>query len=464
MSSHLSGKRNPDLLSEELESLRRRVAELEQANASLEASEGRYRDLVENARDMIWTVDLAGNVTFLNSACEHITGYTKEELLGKELADLAPPNSLEAAREALSRKWKNERDTSFEIRIVAKNGSLVDLEVNSAILERNGSPAVSWRSRATSASASCFRSSCSSRTSSRRWDGWRAASLTISTICSRSSSATASFFSIASMPSIPCTPGLDQIRQSAEKAAILTRQLLAFSRKQPLEPTILDLNALVADMQKLLRRLIGEHIELVTRYSPDPCRVSADASQIEQVIMNLALNARDAMPGGGTVTIETANIELTPQNAGAYRPGHYAVLRVSDTGADIDKESRAAISSSRFSPPSATTIRGSGSPPSTAWSSSTAASFAYRARPAREPPSMFACLCSRRIPTRSRSASPESAALGGSETILVVEDEAGVRTLIAETLSVYGYSVIEANDSSEALELARRESPKWICC
>ena len=114
----------------------------------------------------------------------------------------------------------------------------------------------------------------------------------------------------------PMHAGLDKIRESAEKAGILTRQLVAFSKRQSLQPGILDLNQLVAGMEKMLRRIIGDHIELVTKLSPELGLVRADPSQIDQVLMNLVLNARDAMPRGGTVTLETADMEVP----GAGRP------------------------------------------------------------------------------------------------------------------------------------------------
>jgi len=110
-----------------MESLRRRIGELERANALFEARAERYRDLIENAKDMIWTVDLDGSVTFLNSACETITGYTRQELIGKDLADLVGVQDLEAAREALTRRWETEKSTHFEIRILARDGSPIDL-------------------------------------------------------------------------------------------------------------------------------------------------------------------------------------------------------------------------------------------------------------------------------------------------------------------------------------------------
>ena len=136
---------------------------------------------------------------------------------------------------------------------------------------------------------------------------------------------------------------ITEIVKAAERAAGLTRQLLAFGRKQVMQPTVVDVNALVADMGHMLRRLIGEHIELATALAPSLARVRADASQLEQVILNLAINARDAMPTGGRLSIETANVELDESYAlshVAVRPGKYVLLAVSDTGTGMDEETK----------------------------------------------------------------------------------------------------------------------------
>ena len=135
----------------------------------------------------------------------------------------------------------------------------------------------------------------------------------------------------------------DEILKAAHRAAALTKQLLAFSRKQVLEPKVLDLNTVVADVEKMLKRLIGEDILLEILVSPDLHAVKADPGQIGQVIMNLAVNARDAMPNGGKLTIETANTTLDEKDAGRYRyvvPGQYVKLRVSDTGCGMDAETQ----------------------------------------------------------------------------------------------------------------------------
>src|SRR5258706_6397211 len=144
----------------------------------------------------------------------------------------------------------------------------------------------------------------------------------------------------------PLRPDVDEIRRSGERAAALTRQLLAFSRKQILEPKILDLNSVVASTEKLLGRLIGEDIELVTIMAPDLNLAKVDPGQIEQVIVNLAVNARDAMPEGGTLTIETANVQLDEpyvQGHAVVRPGSHVLLAISDTGCGISPEVQSQI-------------------------------------------------------------------------------------------------------------------------
>ena len=137
---------------------------------------------------------------------------------------------------------------------------------------------------------------------------------------------------------------LEETKKAAERAASLVRQLLAFSRKQILEPKVLDLNCVVEDMHKMLTRLIGENIKLATRLETDLGSVKADPCQVEQIIMNLVVNARDAMPCGGKVTIETANLTIEDQAATKHisvKPGEYVMLAVSDTGSGMDQETQA---------------------------------------------------------------------------------------------------------------------------
>jgi signal transduction histidine kinase len=145
---------------------------------------------------------------------------------------------------------------------------------------------------------------------------------------------------------VPHHDSVEQIRQAGEKAASLTRQLLAFSRQQVLQPKVLDLNAVVANMDTMLQRVIGEDIDLLTMLSPSLTSVKADPGQIQQILMNLVVNARDAMPEGGRLTIETADVVLDTDYARRHvdvSPGRYVLLAVSDTGCGMDKQTQARL-------------------------------------------------------------------------------------------------------------------------
>jgi CheY-like chemotaxis protein len=209
-------------------------------------------------------------------------------------------------------------------------------------------------------------------------------------------------------------------------------------------------------MRKMLRRLIGEHIELVTNLCPEPCRVQADTSQIEQIIMNLALNARDAMAAGGTVTIETARLELTPQAAGAHRAGSYAVVSVIDTGGGIDNETHSHLFEPFFTTKGQ---NGAGLGLSAVYGMVEQHGGFLRVSSESGAGARFD-VCLPRLPEISAGADIHltRAATRGTETVLVVEDESGVLKLIGETLRACGYKVIEASDSAAALEMARRKS------
>jgi signal transduction histidine kinase len=188
-----------------------------------------------------------------------------------------------------------------------------------------------------------------------------------------------------------------QIRRSAERASLLTRQLLAFSRKQFLQPRVIDLNAVVEESNQMLRRLISEHIELSASLDPRLLRIKVDPAQLQQVLLNLAVNARDAMPKGGTLGIVTANVDLPARALGGapdFEAGPYVMLAVSDTGVGMDTNTRPG-SSSRSSPPSGSAkAPASACRPSTASSAraaatsrSTASAAAARASRSTSPPS-----------------------------------------------------------------------------
>jgi CheY-like chemotaxis protein len=251
-------------------------------------------------------------------------------------------------------------------------------------------------------------------------------------------------------------PKLEAIQQAADRAGNLTRQLLAFSRKQMLELRVVDVNVIVADMERLLRPLIGENIALDARLASDLGHTRADAGQLEQVIMNLVVNAKDAMPKGGKITIATANenlTDITRQENLYMQAGPYVVLSIADTGGGMDKETQSRI----FEPFFTTKEKGKGTglglstvygivkqsggyilAKSELGQGTTFHIYLPRVEDALEPV----------VPARPTQT------MGGSETVLLVEDEASVRQLVRETLEAGGYKLLEAEDGETALRVA----------
>ena len=257
----------------------------------------------------------------------------------------------------------------------------------------------------------------------------------------------------------PLRRNAEQIQMAAQRATSLTRQLLAFSRKQMLAPKVLNIQAVVADMEKILRRLIGEDVQLETSSAPDLGLVKADRSQIEQVILNLAVNARDALPQGGRLTIETANVELDASFAhppAVLSPGKYVMLAVTDNGCGMDAETQAHI----FEPFFTTKEKGKGTGLGLATvygivKQSGGYVWVY-SEPGRG--TSFKIYLPRLEDQElgsTRDQKPEAQALPRwTETVLLVEDEKGVRELAREYLEMSGYTVIEAENGYMALELA----------
>jgi two-component system cell cycle sensor histidine kinase/response regulator CckA len=248
----------------------------------------------------------------------------------------------------------------------------------------------------------------------------------------------------------------EAIQQAADRATTLTRQLLAFSRKQLLELKVVDVNAIVSDMERLLRPLIGETIELSTHLKPDVGHTRADAGQLEQVIMNLVVNARDAMPTGGKVLIQTERVELDARRRehSLIPTGPYVLLSVSDTGAGMDKETQSRI----FEPFFTTKEKGKG----TGLGLSTvygivkqSGGFIFAHSEMGEGTTFRIYLP--RVEDAAEHSGPvknPAAAAGGSETVLLVEDEESVRQLVRDTLAAKGYKVIEAANGEAGLKVS----------
>lgn len=256
----------------------------------------------------------------------------------------------------------------------------------------------------------------------------------------------------------PLRANIEMIQQTTERTAALTRQLVTFSRRQVIAPRVMDLNSVISDMDKMLHRLIGEDIKLVYILNREVGRIKADLSQIEQVLMNLVVNARDAMPQGGTLTISTANLRISETQARErinISAGEYVELTVADTGAGMDAETRGRI----FEPFFTTKEKGKG----TGLGLSTVYGIVAQsggdiwvASELGQGTTFRICFplvegpAAEQTPARE----PARALPKGTETILVVEDDDAVRPVVCEMLRIAGYTVLEARHAGEALLLS----------
>ena len=252
---------------------------------------------------------------------------------------------------------------------------------------------------------------------------------------------------------------LEEIRKAARRAAALTRQLLAFSRKQVLEPRIIDVNSVVENLDKMLRSLISENIELKTHLASDLAAARADPNQIEQVVMNLAINARDAMPDGGTVTIETRNAILDDAYAAQHVsviPGEYVMLAVSDTGCGMDEKTKSRIFEPFFTTKPAG--RGTGLGLSTVYGivKQTGGNIWLYSEVGKGTTFKIYLPAIAALPEDIGKVAPAEAAPRGGGTVLVVEDDTQLRRLTHRALASQGYTVLEADRGSTALDIARR--------
>lgn len=257
----------------------------------------------------------------------------------------------------------------------------------------------------------------------------------------------------------PIRRNVEEIRKAGERAAALTRQLLAFSRKQVLQPKVLDMNSIIADMKIMMHRLIGEDFDLLTALEPSLGRVKADPNQVEQIILNLAVNARDAMPGGGKITIETANAELDSTDVKRHmdvQPGLYVMLAVRDNGCGISQEVQQRI----FEPFFTTKEQGKG----TGLGLSTVYGIVKQSdghiwvdsEVGRGTTFKIYLPCVEEALTNSESKAKSGELLYGKETILLVEDDELVRQMASDILKTVGYTILEAQHGGEALSICKQ--------
>jgi hypothetical protein len=421
----------------------------------LQASETKYRQLFEGNPEAMFVYD-AETLRFLavNEAAVRNYGYAREEFLGMTLLDIRPEEEVGRLVATLA-QYRGGTARATGLRHRHKDGTLVDVEVTFDDIDFAGRPArlavvedVTERRRLEEQLRQAQKMEAVGQLAggiAHDFNNLLTAIIGYATLLDR-----------ALPVDTDVREDVQEIIGAARRAGNLTHQLLAFSRKQVLRPTVLDVNVVVRDMERILQRVIGEHITLHTKLDPGLAYVLADASQLEQVIMNLAVNARDAMPAGGRITIETANVPLDAELALAHPeagPGVHVLVAVSDTGEGMTAEVKAHL----FEPFFTTKEVGKG----------TGLGLATVYGIVRQSGGFIAVDSERDHGSRFRlyfpsaeSAAPETThrspepAAGGSGTVLLVEDEPGVRHLARDVLSRYGYRVIEAADGAEALRLA----------
>ena len=433
------------------------VESLQSRTAQLVESERRYRLMTERVNDIIFTLDENGTITYLSTRLEAIAGYDPSKYTGTFIVDRLPAHEQESARatlrELLEGEQRVDRETQFEF--FARDGRKMIMEAH---LTADAGPGgkrqvygvardVSERARLLEQLSQAQKMEAVGRLAGGVAHDFNNLLTAIIGYCD---------YSMLSLDDTPTlTKNLEEIKKAGNRAAALTQQLLTFSRRQVMRPTILDLNLLITNLEKLLKRLLREDISLETRLDAGLGSVLADPGQIEQVIMNLCINSRDAMPRGGRITLDTANVSLDSsrrENRFTVTRGDYVRLRITDTGSGMDKE----IKSHLFEPFFTTKEvgRGTGLGLSTVYGIVKQTGGYIWAESESGKGTSFDIYFPRiKGDAHTLRQTPPAKVRGGRESILLVEDEAMIRILVSNVLGGYGYLVYEADDGEHAEDI-----------
>ncbi|MGE5645582.1 MAG: PAS domain S-box protein [Acidobacteriota bacterium] len=421
--------------------------ELRQANQTLRA-------VIETSPLAIITMDLQGYVKTWNRAAEEIFGWRAVEVIG-EFFPIVPPEDEEFFHENLARLARGATISGIERQRRRRDGALINVALWNAPLRDGVGNVIGGISVIADITGrkrleEDFRQSQKMEAIGRLAGGVAHDFNNLLTVITGYTQMVLDGFEAEH----PMRGYVEEIVRASDSAAALTNQLLAFSRRQIVTPQVLDLNTLVRGMDNLLHRLIGEDIELVVKLDAGLPRVKVDEGQFQQVLMNLAVNARDAMPEGGTMTISTGIAAIKEQDPDGIAPGAYVLLSVTDTGKGMSEETQRRI----FEPFFTTKSRGKGTGLglSTVYGivkqaggevtvrSQVGGGTTFRIHlPALER-AVAACVENGTLPERKT----------GTETVLLVEDEPGLRQLVREVLETHGYTVLQAADVREALTMS----------
>jgi PAS domain S-box-containing protein len=446
-------------------------------------AEARFRGLLDAAPDSIICVDASGAIVLVNAHAERLLGYSRNELLGQPVELIIPEGVPQDQAEHLVKAAGQLAAVCLYPSILRKDGSPFPADISLSAFETSGGVvlSVAIRDATERLQAQAERERLTAQAERERLErqlqqAQRLESLgqlaggvahdfnnmlgiILNYAAFIQEEVTAAAHGAHQRDWAPVCADTQQVTRAAERAAALTHQLLAFARREVVRPQVLNLNTIVAEIEQMLRRTLGEHIQLITDQDDDLCPILVDPSQIEQVLVNLAVNARDAMPSGGTLTITTRN--HTGDDLARYDPpvppGRYACLQVTDTGTGIPKNVLERVFEPFFTTkPSG---QGTGLGLATAYGAITQADGHLRINSEVNVGTTIIAL----LPVTEQNAhtpqtglsAPAHQRIGRGGTILVVEDEDGIREVTRRLLTRNGYRVITAANGPDAIEAAR---------
>jgi two-component system cell cycle sensor histidine kinase/response regulator CckA len=434
------------------------ITERRAAEEALRQSERRFRALVENSEDSIQLATARGTLLYVSPSTEKLYGRPADEIVGRSVFELVHGDE----RERLTEQWQRCLDhprvpVRGEFRLPRDEGA-AERYVEAVRVNQLDEPGL--RAVVTLCREITERRRLETRVQqTQRLEAIGRLAGGIAHDFNNILSAIHGFASIVQgeLPDRdPMRADVQEILKAVERASTLTRQLLAFGRRQVLQPKVIEVSAYVRDLERMLHRIVGEDVEITLRLDETGVTAKADPSQLEQVLINLVVNARDAMPTGGRLTIETANVMVRPGQSAELPAGVYAVMTVGDTGVGMSK----AVMDHIFEPFFTTKESGQGSGLGLATVfgivKQSGGHILIDSEPGQGSRFRIYFPSTAERPVRTAVPTPPRLTIGGAETILLVEDEPAVRTFLARALRQQGYQVLDAGNGGEALLISEQ--------